>query len=250
VAIITIVVFLSPFLITSLARAATPEETGLRRAYILPTRTIHPTPVTVGAVVQAESLQNATKVPTAPNLEPQGMIAMTDPATPTPPRISSDLYIPVRIRIPAIAVDAQIQPIGLTTAHEIAVPKENFAVGWYRYSPSPGEIGNALFTGHLDTASGAPAIFWRLKELSAGHQIQIETDGKALNFVVESVTSYTYIQAPLAEIYADDGRARITLITCSGSWQQDKKDYDRRLVVSAVLSDPNSSDPSNADREP
>ena len=71
-----------------------------------------------------------------------------------------------------------------------------------------------------------------------------------LEFVIEAVVSYAFDQAPLEEIYGGDGQARITLITCSGNWQQDTEDYDRRLVVSAVLSEFISTNPARTDQEP
>ena len=116
------------------------------------------------------------------------------------------------------------------------IPQAPEVVGWYRYGPQPGEPGNAVLAGHLDTNSGAPAVFWRLKELESHDTIAIETDSRSpLLFRIDSVISYPYNQAPLDEIFRATGPPGLTLITCSGAWHRVDANYDQRLVVSAHL---------------
>ena len=238
-ALFTLAALLALLLVASLAGAAPenrPEAAGAfaRRAFLLATRTVQPTPVTAGAIVLASTIPAplATPVPAATATRTPAAPATAPPAAPP----TAGLGPPLRIRIPQIAVDAAIQPIGVTAANEMEIPQAPDLVGWYRYGPRPGESGNAVLAGHLDTSSGAPAVFWRLKELRPGDTIEIDSDGRSLLlYRVDSVVSYPYDQAPLAEIFSAAGPSGLTLITCSGAWHRTDANYDQRLVVSAHL---------------
>lgn len=56
---------------------------------------------------------------------------------------------PVRVAIPRIDVDAQIQSVGVEEDGSVEVPSvdEPTLAGWYRYGPSPGEEGSAVILG-------------------------------------------------------------------------------------------------------
>ena len=149
----------------------------------------------------------------------------------------------MQIQIPAIGISATIESIGLTADNEMEAPKEWDKVGWYQYGYRPGQPGNAVLTGHLDTDTGAPAVFWRLHELQPGDTIVLQTlDGKPLVFLIESLTSYPYNQAPLQEIFGAAGAPRLSLVTCSGNWNSQERIYDHRLVVYALLQEGNQDD--------
>jgi sortase (surface protein transpeptidase) len=116
------------------------------------------------------------------------------------------------------------------------VPRAWDRVGWYQFGALPGRVGNAVLAGHLDTNSGAPAVFWHLDKLLPGDELLIETDAmSSILFQIDSVQSYSYSQAPRNEIFGPVETPRLTLITCSGNWDSSQKLYDRRLVVTARL---------------
>lgn len=157
-----------------------------------------------------------------------------------PPSLSPALAIPlaglpIRIEIPALDINAAVELIGLTTENEMAAPAAWDTVGWYQYGYRPGELGNAVFAGHLDTDTGAPGIFWQLDELKPGDSILIETNQGKLLFQIETLVSYPYDQAPVEEIFGATDIPSLSLITCSGTWNRDIKIYDHRLVVYARL---------------
>ncbi len=91
-------------------------------------------------------------------------------------------------------------------------------------------------TGHLDTNTGAPGVFWRLSELAPGDDVILQTEsGGVLTFKVFRVNSYSYEQAPLAAIFGPADQPFLNLVTCSGTWNTSKQTYDQRLVVYTVL---------------
>ena len=43
--------------------------------------------------------------------------------------------------------------------------------GWYSGSPSPGEVGPAVFLGHVNATDGGPGVFANLRGLTPGTEI-------------------------------------------------------------------------------
>src|SRR5271154_2623229 len=79
------------------------------------------------------------------------------------------------VEIPGIGVAAPVIELGGPRSGAIAVP--TFAqvgdVGWYRYGAIPGQHGNAVLLGHVDTYQG-PAVFYNLYRLLPGDQVEVD----------------------------------------------------------------------------
>src|SRR4051794_4191881 len=60
---------------------------------------------------------------------------------------------PVRLRIPALSLRTSIEPVGLR-AGALDVPTNVWNVGWFQLGPRPGDVGNAVIDGHLDSVTG------------------------------------------------------------------------------------------------
>nr|BBH92471.1 class F sortase [Thermogemmatispora argillosa] len=145
---------------------------------------------------------------------------------------------PVHLRIPAIGVDAAIEPVGVTASGELAVPARQpwDDVGWYQLGPRPGERGSAVIDGHLDRPGGAPAVFWRLRELQPGASVQVlDAQGRWRSFRVRSLAFYPPAGAPLQQIFADTSGRYLNLITCAGDWIASEHQTRLRLVVYTTL---------------
>ncbi len=153
---------------------------------------------------------------------------------PTPPEIAGIVSTtsPVKLIIPTISVDAEIQRVGKTSAGKMAVPTNFVDVGWYKYGHFPGTVGNAVIAGHLDNGKGNPAVMNDLSELRIGDKVYVTNkEGQTLQFVVTGMSLYDYNDAPLDMIFGSSTKAHLNLITCDGVWDQSKKNYDKRLVV-------------------
>lgn len=144
--------------------------------------------------------------------------------------------VPVRLRIPAIGVDAAIESVGQDRAGRMETPSLVDDVAWYAPGAAPGEIGNAVLAGHLDRIGGAPAVFWALGKLAVGDDIFVtDSAGEELHFRVTGVDSYPYDAAPLDDIFGFAIRSRLNLITCRGKWDRSGQTYSQRLVVYSEL---------------
>ena len=164
-------------------------------------------------------------------------VASQTPASPSSLPSSPSSLVPVRLTIPAINVDANVQSVGLGKTGNMAVPTNFTDVGWYRYGPLPGDMGSAVIDGHVDNGLSLDAVFKHLGDLVPGDDIYVATkDGEQKHFIVNDVETYPASDVPTQLLFDRDDAARLNLITCAGTWQESKKAYDERVVVYATLS--------------
>jgi LPXTG-site transpeptidase (sortase) family protein len=144
---------------------------------------------------------------------------------------------PVRLLIPAIGVDAEVEALGLDAQGRMATPSRSNHVGWYSPGSAPGEVGNAVIDGHLDWTDG-PAVFWRLGRLKRGDQlIVLRADGSQVRFAVQSSATTPY-DASTDTLFTRSEPPALTLVTCAGAWDRQRGTYLQRLVVRASLIPP------------
>ena len=144
--------------------------------------------------------------------------------------------IPLRFKIPAIGLDSAIDPVGLTSDGDLAVPKDITSAGWYQGGVRPGEPGSAVIDGHYGWIRRKAAIFNNLSKLQKGDEIDITDDvGVANAFVVRGSRQYLPGEKATAVFQSDDGKAYLNLITCQGMWESSQRTYSTRLVVFAVM---------------
>jgi sortase (surface protein transpeptidase) len=167
------------------------------------------------------------------------MVATSTPTSvPTEAAPTSNVDAPQRLIIPSIGVDALVEQVQVTEAHDLQVPQAQpfDDVGWYARGPKPGERGNATIDGHLDRSDGSPAVFWNLKKLQPGAQILVEdAAGHRYSFHVERVGRFSPYDAPPADIFGPSLSADLNLITCAGTWIPAQHQTNMRLVVYATL---------------
>jgi len=176
----------------------------------------------------------------APKAGPVGesaAIAADPAAAPAPAPVLSDSPPPSnqrRLRLPAAGVDASIEPVLVDAHGNMAVPSRPDRIGWYASGPAPGSPGDAVLDGHLDSAAG-PAVFGNLDRVAPGDHLTVQWgDGRTYEFVVDAVHMYGHDAHP-AGLFASGGPARLSLITCAGSWDSRLGTYRQRLVVEARL---------------
>ncbi len=140
--------------------------------------------------------------------------------------------IPVRIKIPAIRVDATVLSLGLATDGAMAVPSGPLETAWYDLGPKPGDNGAAVIAGHFGWKDNIPAVFDNLTMLQPGDKILVENDkGETMTFVVRELRTFDGNGNAASVFSSTDGKAHLNLITCEGVWNKDSKSYSKRLVV-------------------
>lgn len=145
---------------------------------------------------------------------------------------------PTRLDIPAIGVTSDLLQLGLNPDDTVEVPplSEDAPAGWYRHSPTPGELGPAVILGHVDSAEYGPGVFFELGALVPGDTIDVtRADGATAVFTVNRVLSYPKTQFPTDEVYGDTDHAALRLITCGGAFDEGSRSYLENVVVYAEL---------------
>lgn len=143
--------------------------------------------------------------------------------------------IPVRIVVPSLDIEANVESVGLTNDGTMELPSDDKLTAWYENGALPGENGNSVIAGHVDNKTG-PAVFFRLKEIEPGGEVIVYgKNGEELTFVVQDKKAYPYDDAPLPSIFGFSQEKKLNLITCTGTFDRKKKTHLERLVVSAKL---------------
>lgn len=163
-------------------------------------------------------------------------VAVTKPM-PSGEVLSSETMtiIPATIRIPAIGVEASVEKVGTLANGQMGVPGNVDSAGWYEPGTKPGDHGNAVIAGHVDSKSG-PAIFYKLDQLKKNDVIEVEDEaGNILTFQVYDLKTFPRLEAPVEEIFGFTYRKTLSLITCTGDFNRSERTHEKRLVVYAEL---------------
>jgi LPXTG-site transpeptidase (sortase) family protein len=164
--------------------------------------------------------------------QPTPAVAQQPAATPSETPDDSPL---ARLVIPKIGVNARFVTLGLIAGtNTMDSPKNKDDVGYYDFSPTPTHGGNTLISGHVDWYTGQTGVFWDLKKLADGDDIQIVLqDGRTLHYKVTDTELYDADSAPVDEIVGPTPVESITLITCEGTFDRASAEYNKRRVVRA-----------------
>lgn len=202
--------------------------------------------VVLGTIITAVALVSQQHAP-QPASSAAGSTASTPASLPPPPATGpaptapvplppSD---PVAIDIPAIGVHSKVQYLGLAPDGTLEVPapgpRYNEAA-WYKYSPTPGSLGPAIISGHVDSIRDGPSVFFKLGELRPGDDVMVtRTDGLVAIFEVDEVQVYPKDQFPTQQVYGNTNGSALRLLTCGGPFDRASGHYLDNVVVFASL---------------
>lgn len=164
--------------------------------------------------------------------------------TTAPPKLNHDpkarvlaRSVPVSIRVPDIGVSAPVEEVGDNADGTVQVPPldSHDLTGWYEYGPTPGQRGDSVILGHVDSATG-PSVFYYLKDLKAGDRIYVTlADGKVASFEVDGLQKVSKDAFPTASVYGKSSYASLRLITCGGTFDETTGHYLYNIIVYAHL---------------
>ncbi len=166
-------------------------------------------------------------VPSAPVATPSAALGTVRPLP------ASD---PVRLRVPAIGVDAPLTRLDLDAAGALQPPPadEPGLAGWYGDGTPPGSVGTAVLAGHVDTRNG-PAVFHGLGALTKGDTIEVSrADWRTAVFTVDALEVYAKDDFPDEKVYGSSDQPELRVITCGGGYSE-RTGYQGNVVVFATL---------------
>jgi hypothetical protein len=143
---------------------------------------------------------------------------------------------PVRVQIASREIDAPVLPVGIDVAHGVlAAPAGIHRLGWWRDGATPGSAsGSTLVVGHVDSRTGGPGAFFRLKDARPGDRVEVMlAAGRTLRYRVVSVRTYPKTGLPTG-VWSTRGKPRLVLVTCGGPFDPAARHYRDNVVVTAV----------------
>ncbi|MCC9153552.1 class F sortase [Streptomyces parvulus] len=146
----------------------------------------------------------ATTAPSAPAAEPARPLERS---------------VPVGLRIPAIGVDTPVLRLGLAADGTVEVPPvtDDDRAGWYRHSPTPGQVGPSVLLGHVTVGTHGDGVFRHLARLHRGDRIETRLEnGTAAGFTVTAVRTVRKAEFPTDDVYGNVDRPELRLVTCGG----------------------------------
>ncbi len=143
---------------------------------------------------------------------------------------------PVRFQIPKLGVDTAIESVGMDTKGNMDVPQNADNVAWYKLGYKIDSNGSAVIAAHFDKPDGSPAVFYSLSTLKTGDTVKVtDNHGTTVTYSISDSNAYPYDSFPLQQVFNSKGKSTLNLITCDGTWDKNKKTYNKRLVVSSSL---------------
>ena len=195
-----------------------------------------------GGRLLAQETDPATP-PSTPGILPSGPGDMPTtggsrpgPVSDEPPARETIATMPATIIVPAAGIDAEIEVRNIVDGH-MEDPTGPWVVSWYQQSAELGEVGNALFAGHVDYWGVGPSVFYNVRNLAEGDEVALTgEDGSVFNYAVEwneTIPLEDLISGRMAEVVAPTSYQAVTLFTCGGEFDYVNGEYLSRTVVRA-----------------
>ncbi|MEM9565577.1 MAG: class F sortase [Actinomycetota bacterium] len=148
--------------------------------------------------------------------------------------VADDGPQPTRLTIESLGIDqAPVIGVGVETDGAMEVPPAD-EVGWYRYSPLPGQAGSSILAAHI-AFDGENGVFVRLADIELGAVVEVtDEEGLTRAYQVETVDRYDKEQLPEDIVFARSGTERLVLVTCGGRFDPELRSYDDNVVVVAT----------------
>lgn len=148
---------------------------------------------------------------------------------------------PRYLSIPSLDVaKTRVFSVGIDANNMLESPANIDDTAWYKNSATPGSGGVVLIDGHNGGMS-RNGVFAELRTMKPGDLIEIERgDGKVLTYEVRENESWaledvnkTGMQRMMQSV--EPGKEALNIITCDGKWIPRFEQFDRRILLRAVL---------------
>jgi hypothetical protein len=196
---------------------------------VLATATRYEAPTDAGTLPADAMTTRTAIVPAEPDR--QGRLRVPD--RPRPPSVPG-AATPIRLRIPALGVQAPVVAVRAGGNGALAVPGDPREVGWWIGGAAPRDPqGTVVLDGHVDTAQfGAGALF-RLADLPPRAEVVVTTSAGDIRYRVVARRVYAKADLP-PQVFSRTGPPRLVLVTCGGPFDAQTRHYADNVVVFAT----------------
>lgn len=138
--------------------------------------------------------------------------------------------IPTTISFEKKQVESSIFEVGVDEVGRMQTLPDAQSITWYGKGAIPGDNGNGILAGHRDW-KGDIGFFQYLEEIQLQEPVRITyKDGTTKTFHVAQKEEFYEEEVP-PYVMSQEGEKRITLITCTGTFDKEKRSYVKRLIV-------------------
>lgn len=142
-------------------------------------------------------------------------------------------FVPDRLVIPRLAVDAPVVPVSVGRDGSLGVPDDPAVLGWWAAGARPSSAtGSVVIDGHVNSARLGRGALLRLSSLVPGDVISIRGQGGLQRYVVAAREQYRKTSLP-ASAFDQGVQGRLVLITCGGRFDRRTGHYTDNVVVFA-----------------
>jgi sortase (surface protein transpeptidase) len=187
-----------------------------------------------GSIFFGQQIINQRRIEPPKTFTTSALVVSKKPTVPTIASLPAS--VPTNISIPAVNINASVMPVGQASDGTIQMPPIlDWTTGWYKYSPTPGQIGPSVIVGHVDNYKSI-WVFWRLRYVQPGNDIYItRADGTTVHFKVTALKQFAQAAFPTAEVYGNINYPGLRLITCGGTFSHATGSYNQNTVVFATM---------------
>ncbi len=223
-------------------RSATPVATASPAPSPTP---LAPSAPTEGATSGPAPTVTPSAVP-SPTTTPTPAPAPTPTPAPTPVRdvgVSSGRIAdwdaagagvaPERLVLPSLDLDLPVVPVGVADDGQMEVPDDVDDTGWYQHGPVPGQPGNAVVAGHVDSRTQGLGAFHRLVDLAVGDRVEVVAGDTTTTFEVTGRRLVDKDTLEPRDLFRRSGRPQLVLVTCGGEFDGSVRSYRSNVVVVA-----------------
>jgi LPXTG-site transpeptidase (sortase) family protein len=159
----------------------------------------------------------------------------TETVSPDGTPVAAPVIPPLRLLVPSIKVDAKVEVLEVVN-ETLQDPTNGDDVAWYKETGRAGQVGNAVFAGHLNWYGQPEAVFFAIDQLKENDEIIVRDEGCGeFTYLVEWVELVKVADADMTKITGPSEQEMITLITCGGTWDPSISEYRERTVVRGRL---------------
>lgn len=145
--------------------------------------------------------------------------------------------LPRYIDIAKLDVHARVLSLGVTKNNQLKAPGNVYDAGWYNASAQPGQPGAMLVDGHISSWS-TKGVFYGIGKLVTGDDITITRgDGQRFTYTVVKTQLFDANAVDMSSLLVSQNTAKpgLNLISCSGDVIPGTNEFDKRMVVYAVM---------------
>lgn len=195
-------------------------------------------PASAAAAPPSTTLQATAAPSDIPTSTPTPAVSPSavPPAAPAKPATTGPVLpasVPVSLQVPQIGLDTSLVPLGQAADGTVEVPggQPGDPGGWYKYSPTPGQLGPSVILGHVNNLASPEGLFFRVHEMKPGQQFSVvRADHTVAVFRVDKLAMVKKATFPTLAVYGNTNRAEIRLITCGG-FDPASGEYTENTVV-------------------